>query len=472
MTLFRALRDLLKPAPHLAEITNQAEVKAKYRYWRIRTFYSMYIGYIFYYFTRQSLTFITPFLCTDLGFDKTDVGILATVMAIAYGISKFTNGVFCDRSNPRYFMAFGLILTGISNIFFGLSSSLFLFGLLWALNGWFQGWGWPPCAKLLTHWFGQQERGTWWSACTTSHNVGAVAIALLAAKCGELYGWRVAMFVPGILCIGVGFFLLNRLRDVPESLGLPCIEKFRGESASISTSSKSKPQESADTSELTLSVKDILLDQILKNKYVWVLSISYFFVYLIRTAVHTWGNLYLVETKGYTPFLAASCVAWFEVGGFFGMLFAGWGSDRWFNGRRVPFTVISSVGVIFSLMAFWYWVPEHFILESCMMAFIGFFIFGPQMLVGLAAAEFVNKKAASTANGFAGFWANLGAAVAGYPLMKLTGLMGWEAFTFVLVSSAVVITFTLLPMWSVKTPTENARPEPLEPDPILQAQEG
>jgi OPA family sugar phosphate sensor protein UhpC-like MFS transporter len=424
----------------------------------------MYIGYIFYYFTRQSLTFITPFLCTDLGFDKADVGILATVFAVFYGISKFTNGIFCDRSNPRYFMAFGLILTGIFNILFGFSSSLFIFGLLWALNGWFQGWGWPPCAKLLTHWFGREERGTWWSACTTSHNIGGFAIALLAAACGQRYGWRAAMCLPGVLCIGVGFFLLNRLRDIPESLGLPSIEKFKGEA-------RSKVVEEVNDSEKPLSVKRMLLDQILTNKYVWVLSISYFFVYLIRTAVHTWGNLYLVETKGYTPFLAASCVAWFEVGGFFGMLFAGWGSDRWFHGRRVPFTVIASIGVILSLMAFWYLVPEHFILQSCMLGLIGFFIFGPQMLVGLAAAEFVNKNAASTANGFAGFWANLGAAVAGYPLMKLTLLLGWEAFIFVLVCSAVVITFTLLPMWSVKTPTEERVPERLETEPRLQAQE-
>ncbi len=469
MTLFRALRTLLKPAPHLAEITNPAEIKAKYQYWRIRTFYSMYIGYIFYYFTRLSVTFITPFLCTDLGFDKTDVGILATIFAIAYGISKFTNGVFCDRSNPRYFMAFGLILTGVSNLLFGLASSLFIFGLLWAMNGWFQGWGWPPCAKLLTYWFGKEERGTWWSACTTSHNIGAVAIALLAPACGQYFGWRVAMFVPGILCIGVGFFLLNRLRDVPASLGLPCIEKFKGESAEQSVEDK-------DNSAEPLSVKRILFDQILKNKYVWILSISYFFVYLIRTAIHTCGNLYLVETKGYTPFLAGSCVAVFEVGGFFGMLFAGWGSDRWFHGRRVPFTIISSIGVIFSLIAFWYLAPD-FALESCMMGLIGFFIFGPQMLVGLAAAEFVNKKAASTANGFAGFWANLGAAVAGYPLMKLTALLGWEAFIFVLICSGLIIILTLLPMWSVKIPAKVVEvtppPERLKPTtPILQAQEG
>lgn len=159
MTPLNYLSGLLKPAPCLVEIHDPGEIKSLYQYWRIRTFYSMYVGYVFYYFTRKSFSFITPFLCTDLGFDKADLGILASILSIAYGASKFTSGILCDRSNPRYFMALGLIMTGVLNILFGMCSSLFLFALIWGLNGWFQGWGWPPCAKLLTYWFNRKERG-------------------------------------------------------------------------------------------------------------------------------------------------------------------------------------------------------------------------------------------------------------------------------------------------------------------------
>lgn len=433
--------NILRPAPHLPEIKDPEEVKTQYQYWRIRTFYSMYIGYVFYYFTRKSFTFITPFLCTDLNFSKTDIGILASILSIAYGVSKFTSGILCDRSNPRYFMAIGLMLTGVCNILFGFSSSLIALALMWGLNGWFQGWGWPPCAKLMTHWFSRTERGTWWSACTTSHTIGGFLIAYLAAYCAQQYGWRVAMFVPGILCIGVGFFLLNRLRDVPESLGLPAIEKFKGESTE-------KLPIYSDVK--MLSVRRILFDQVFKNKYVWILSSSYFFVYFIRNAVNDWGPLYLVETKGYTPLVAAGCISWFEVGGFFGMLLAGWGSDHWFKGRRVPFTVLSAIGLSVSLFVFWSLIPEYFILQASLVGLIGFFVFGPQMLIGLAAAECVDKNAASTANGFAGCIANIGAAVAGYPLMKMTDLLGWQAFMMSLVCCAIAIIIILVPIWSVR----------------------
>ena len=225
----QAILTLLKPAPHVPEILDKEDASKAYQYWRIRTFYSMYVGYLFYYFTRKSFTFITPFLVTDLGLTKANIGILASTLSIAYGISKFTSGVLCDRSNPRYFMGIGLILTGFCNILFGMSSSIWALTIFWGLNGWFQGFGWPACTKQLTHWYSRTERGTWWSACTTSHTIGGFLIAYVAAYAAIWWGWRYAMYIPGVICIFAGLWLINRLRDIPQSLGLPPIEKFKNE---------------------------------------------------------------------------------------------------------------------------------------------------------------------------------------------------------------------------------------------------
>ena len=88
-----------------------------------------------------------PAMLSDLGLTMSDVGILGTLFYITYGCSKFISGMISDRSNPRYFMGLGLIMTGVLNIFFGLSSSLLMLGTLWILNAFFGGWGWPPCSK-------------------------------------------------------------------------------------------------------------------------------------------------------------------------------------------------------------------------------------------------------------------------------------------------------------------------------------
>ena len=231
MSFFDKLK-MFSTAKASEKITDKEEVKNKYRYWRIRTFYSMYMGYAFFYLSRKSFTFAMPLMIQDLGFTKADLGILGSILYFSYGLSKFLSGIVSDRSNPRYFMAFGLIATGIWNICFGLSSSIFLFGMFWGLNGWFQGWGWPPCAKLLTHWYSKKERGRVWGLWNTSHNFGGAVIPLIVAAIASQYGWRMAMYVPGVICILMGTILINRLRDTPVSLGLPTIEEHKGEKIS------------------------------------------------------------------------------------------------------------------------------------------------------------------------------------------------------------------------------------------------
>jgi MFS transporter, OPA family, sugar phosphate sensor protein UhpC len=433
--------DILKPAPHVEELKDQEVVKKKYRYWRLRTFYGMYIGYAFYYFSRKSFTFAMPALIQDLGFDKTQLGMLASILSLTYGLSKFVSGIISDKSNPRYFMAFGLMLTGFFNICFGLSSTLGFFALFWGLNGWFQGWGWPPSAKLLTHWYSQSERGSWWSIWNTSHNLGGAIIPILAAVIANHLGWRWAMYVPGISCMAMGLFVINRLRDSPQSLGLPSIEKFRNENAEGMNTNQEKE---------AISAGKILMEYVVKNKYIWILSLAYFFIYVIRTAINDWTVLFLIESKGYSLIAAGTTVFWFEAGGFLGSLAAGWSSDLLFKGKRGPVNALFSFGVIFALLAMWKAPAGMLLLDSFLMFVIGFFIFGPQMLIGVAAAELSHKQAAGTATGFAGCFAYIGAAVAGGPLGMIAKDFGWEGFFVVLTISGIISSLLLLPLWNVK----------------------
>ncbi len=376
----------------------------------------------------------------DLGFEKSDMGILASIMAITYGLSKFLSGVLADRSNPRFFMAFGLILTGIANICFGFSSSIALFALFWGINGWFQGWGWPPCARLLTHWYSQKERGTWWGIWNTAHSIGGGLIPIIAAFCATYYGWRSAMILPGVLCIFIGLFLINRLRDTPQSLGLPPIEKYRNDFA-----------ESKQSEENELTAKEILFKYVLNNRYIWILAFSYFFVYLIRQGVNDWGMLYLCEVKGYSKIFASSCIVSFEVGGAFGSLAAGWASDKIFKGKRGPIVILFSIAVIGAILGLWVSPLAAELLDTILMFLIGFFIFGPQMLIGMAAAELSHKKAAGSATGFIGWVAYLGAATAGYPLSVITQYWGWGAFFITLSIGGVIAASLLFPLWSVRS---------------------
>lgn len=438
------LFDFLKHPPYQAQIADAAMIKSEYRYWRIRIFLSMYFGYAFFYLSRKSFTFAMPAMMDSLGFTKSDLGIISSVLYITYGLSKFVSGIMSDRSNPRYFMGMGLIITGVLNILFGMASSLLFFAVIWGLNGWFQGWGWPPCARLLTHWYSQKERGTWWGLCSTSHNVGGAIIPLLVAYLISVSDWRTSMMVPGLICIVGGLIVISRLRDTPESLGLPPIEKYK----SMGKVDENISEVRAPEAELTR--RQLVMDYVLKNRYIWILAFAYFFVYVVRTAVNDWGQLYLYEHKGFTIMEAGSCIFSFEIGGLFGCLIAGTISDVVFHGRRGPVNAIFSLLVMLSVIALWYAPSYGLIATAVVMFMVGFLVFGPQMLIGLTAAEVSHKKAAGSATGFIGWFAYSGAAAAGYPLGKITHEWGWELFFFVLTLCALISVLLLFPLWTVK----------------------
>lgn len=440
------LLKFFRPAEHIPEINDQNKVESLYKYWRIRTFAGMYLGYVFYYFTRKSYTLAMPFLMADssLNLSIGQLGILGSVLSMTYGLSKFFSGIMADRSNPRFFMSIGLILTGICNIAFGFSSSVALFVLFWGLNGWFQGWGWPPCAKLLTHWYSKKERGRPWSILSTSHSIGGALIPIIASLCAQAWGWRFALYIPGLMCIAVGFILMKILRDTPQSLGLPAVELWKKETS----------QEKAKEDNKDISVKEMLFKYIFNNRPLWLLGISYFFVYIIRQAINDWSVLFLMQAKGYSAIMASGGVFWFEMGGVLGALLAGWSSDKIFQGRRGPVNVLFCLGVVLALAALYLIPSGSLILHYIASVFVGVMVFGPQMLIGMAAVEIAHKKAAASANGFIGWIAYLGAACAGYPVGKAIELWGWNGFFAILIACGLVSVALLVPFWRNKEQTQ------------------
>jgi OPA family sugar phosphate sensor protein UhpC-like MFS transporter len=430
-------------------MTDPERVKTDYKYWRLRILYSMFIGYAFYYLTRKSFVFAMPGIMQEFQLDKGQLGIMGSVFALTYGVSKFFTGIMSDQSNPRYFMALGLILTGVVNICFGMSSSLIMFAIFWGLNGWLQGFGWPPCVRLLTHWYSHSERGSWWSIWAVSQNVGAFLVPWIVGFGLYFYGWRMAMYFPGVICILGGFFLINRLRDTPQSLGLPAIEKFRNDY--LSSKKDENEEQELTTRQLVMSV--------LKNKYIWTLAVAYFFIYVIRMGIGEWTALYLNETKEYSILGASGSVSLIEAGGFFGSLCAGWISDRLFNARRGPVNALYAIFLFGAIFCFWI-VPKGYVwLDSAAIFAIGFGVFGPQMMIGVAAAELAHKKASATATGLTGWVAYIGAAAAGFPLGKMIDLLGWEGFFWSMIICSGFAIALLLPLWNVTRSSVQAAKE-------------
>ena len=70
------------------------------------------------------------------------------------------------------FRSTGLGVSAVMNLFFGFTSVFWIFGVLWAINGWFQSMGSAPAVVSVTQWFSSKERGTYYGIWAASHNIG------------------------------------------------------------------------------------------------------------------------------------------------------------------------------------------------------------------------------------------------------------------------------------------------------------
>lgn len=407
------------------------------RYWRFRIFFFMWFSYVLYYFSRKSFTYAKPLLGMEMGLDKGDLGLIVSAMTFCYALSKFTGGILADKLSPRILVGLGLILGGLANIFFGLASSLAVFLIIWCLNGWFQGLGAVPCAKLMVHWYPQEERGRWWSFWNTSHNVGAISVAVLVGYIATYYNWQLAFHCPGLLCIAGGLVAMIGLRDRPENVGLPPVDEDHPANAG------------ADDEKLT--VRELLFEHVFPNRVLMILAVAYFLVYVVRWGFVEWTAFYLNETTGCSHLMALGMFVPFELGGFFGNISAGFLSDKVFDGRRGPVNFLFTVGAGIAAYGLWVTPAASPMLAISFIFLAGFFIFGPQMMVGMAAAESADKKAAATSNGFVNLFAYLGASFAGYPLGKICDVYGWDGYFIAILAVAALAAILLAPLWSLQS---------------------
>jgi sugar phosphate permease len=426
----------LKQAPSIKRITDKEELKKSFRHWRIQAFYSVSIGYAMFYFCRKNISTALPAIKDTLGYTKTDLGIVLSLFTITYAFAKLINGVLCDRANPRYFMAVGLALGAIFNIFFGLSSSIFFFAIFWMLNGFVQTMGSPIIPKTMANWFSIRERGTIFSFANTSLPLGAALILFSGGYVVQYGGWRAGFIIPGIFCIFGAIFIAWKMVDRPESVGLPPIMEYHGEEKAGTEDSDVVQHE---------SMWHVLWHNVLTDYRIWVISISCIFLYIVRYGIVDWGTTYLSEVKGDSYGIAGLKVGFLELCGIPGAIFAGIVSDRVFKGRRIPISIICMVGVAFSLWLLYITPKGHPVIDTIALGMSGFFIYGPQTLVSqVAPTDIASRKAAGAAVGLTGFMSYIGAALAGWLIGYLADTAGWKgAFTF-LIGSALACAAILL----------------------------
>ena len=446
------MTNFLSPPPFKPQMAAD-KVDKTYSLLRWQVFLGAFIGYAGFYIVRKNFSMAIPML-EPFGFEKGELGIVLSMNAVAYGFSKFIMASISDRSNSRIFLPLGLVLAAVSMMFMIVPVqylgaehkewAIFLMAALNFLVGWFNGMGWPPCGRVMTHWFSQKERGTWMSVWNCAHNVGGALVGPMAVYGAMWFGswfyeadqqryFLVGTYLfPACVAILIAIVAYCLIRDTPQSCGLPSIEEWRKDYAGTYT----------EKSEEVLSSREIFLT-VLSNRFLWYIAFANAFVYMVRYGCLDWAPAILTE-KGIHIKEAGWAYFAYEIAAIPGTLVCGWLSDRVFHGRRALPTIIFMAVVAVFIFIYWQFSDNITIVLLCLIA-IGFFIYGPVMLIGVQALDLAPKNAAGTAAGLTGFMgyvlgtALLANVVIGYVAQNA----GWN-WTFVLLILSCVISILLM----------------------------
>ena len=176
----------------------------------------------------------------------------------------------------------------------------------------------------------------------------------------------------------------------------------------------------------------------LNNKFLWYIALANAFVYMVRYGCLDWAPTILTE-KGIDLKSAGWAYFAYEFAAIPGTLLCGWLSDKLFHGRRALPTMLFMALVAVFIALYWAFIDNLTIVIIALLG-IGFFIYGPVMLIGVQALDLAPKNASGTAAGLTGFFGYFFGTfiLANWIIGLVAQNVGWGA-TFTLLLAACVL---------------------------------
>jgi OPA family sugar phosphate sensor protein UhpC-like MFS transporter len=398
-------------------LADKGKIDRLYKRHRVMIMTTITLGYGIAYMCRLGLSVVKKPLIDSGMFTADQLGTIGASIFYAYAFGKLANGFLADHANIKRFLAFGVLMSALANILMGWSSVLWVWVVLWALNGWFQGFGAPAGVVSMSQWFSNKERGTYYGIWSTAHPIGEGLTFALLSVLVSWYGWRAGFLGPGIICVGLAIAMYFSLEDRPQTMGLPPVADWKNDHPTHVEDITQKPK---TTWQMQISI--------LAYPSIWILAISCAAMTMTRYAMNDWGMLYLQEAKGYSGVEAGGLLALKSLAGMAGSASYGFVSDKLFGARRPPMNLVCGMLEILSLVVMFVIPPGHPLVITAMLLIFGYAITGLiTSLGGLFAVDIAPKKAAGAAMGFIGVFSYVGAAIQ----ERISGVLIGNGTTFV-----------------------------------------
>jgi sugar phosphate permease len=164
------------------------------------------------YVDRASLAVGLPLIRQELGISIAHSGVLLSAFLLVYAFCQLPAGAIVDRFGARLVLSAGLVIWSFSQVLGGLVSSFKQFLAVRGLLGIGESPQFPSCARIVTDWFAQRDRGLATGIWNCASSLGtAIAAPLLTILMLRL-GWRWMFITMGLagLVVGFAFYALHR----------------------------------------------------------------------------------------------------------------------------------------------------------------------------------------------------------------------------------------------------------------------
>lgn len=385
--------------------------------------------YTSYYLCRYDFPYANSSIAKEFNYSKSDMSTILAFQFVAYGCGQIINGLLTDRIGGKRAMLIGAAGTVTTSLAFGAASfwgQLWLFALLWGINGYVQSFGAPGFIKINSSWFSEKARGTFAGIFGCMINLGRTVVnwllpALLAGFVflGMWYvppqHWRWLFWIPAGIAATVAVIMALVVKDTPEECGYHNL--FPGEA------DHADPNARGDLKTVFLTV--------FFNPVVWIIAVAYGCTGAVRQGIDQWfprlfEDVYQLDHRGWKFQMLGLAIPVMASGG---SLLSGWISDRFFHARRAPVAAI--IYLLQVLITFIAAQVSSVNWALVMVVLIAFTVNSTHSLLGPAAAmDIGGRKMAAFASGVIDAFQYFGAAVAIKGLGWVLDHYGWGYYFY------------------------------------------
>ncbi|MFJ5764990.1 MFS transporter [Lysinibacillus sp. NPDC093210] len=248
-------------------------------------FFFFIIGVIA-YMDRSNISIIAKPMMDDLGLDKVQFGMLASLFSLGYALVQIPAGLLAEKFGPRKMVTFALIWW---SVFTGLTGLVKSHGLLYAVRFLFgvgEGPMFPANAVFNTNWFRRDEKARASSALLAGSYFGPVIAPIVTVYIYQYFGWQAVFYIFGLVGIIIAGVWWVIARDYPE------IHKLVNE--------KEKEYILEGREIVNTTKARAPWNTFLKNYRFWAIGLQYFVVLYIITFFLVWLPTYLLEDRGFS----------------------------------------------------------------------------------------------------------------------------------------------------------------------------